>query len=73
MSLGGSLDLDILAEFGNPDTLCLEVRRNLALHGLGNVTTDTALFLGETGTMDLASNSYFGTADAANSGHKTVG
>jgi len=68
--LGGCLDPDILVQLRNPDTLGVEVRGNLTLHRLGDVTADAALFLGQTGTVDFTSNTNFGTAAAAYSCHR---
>ena len=41
------LDAHELVQLGNPDALGLKVRRNGALGHLGDVTTDTAFFLGQ--------------------------
>ena len=50
----GKTQFDVVAELGHPDALVLKVRRNFAFHHLGDVTTDTAFFLGETGTMNAS-------------------
>lgn len=47
-------DTNILAELRNPDTLGAQVGLELALDGLGHVTTNTTLFLGFTTTMNPA-------------------
>jgi hypothetical protein len=57
------------AELGNPDALGLEIGRNGALHDFGDVTADTAFFLGQTGTMDSAAGADAGSSDDANTGH----
>ena len=62
----GETQFDIVTEFGNPDAFVLKVWRNLALHHFGDVTTDTAFFLGETGTMNTTTAADVGTSDAAN-------
>ena len=41
------LDLDELTKLRNPNALGLEIWGDRALHDLGDVTTDTALFLGQ--------------------------
>src|SRR5262245_60015428 len=56
-------------QLGHPDALGLKVRSDLALHDLGDVATDTALFLGETGTVDFAAGTDSASSDAADSGH----
>lgn len=60
------LNLHEAAELRNPDALGLQVRREGALHDLGDVTTDTALFLGETGAMDFTTGADAGSSDTAN-------
>ena len=62
----GESQFDVVTELGHPDALVLKVRRNLAFHHLGDVTTDTAFFLGETGTMNASTAADVGTSDAAN-------
>lgn len=52
--LAGKSQLYVVAEFRHPDAFVLEVRRNFAFHDFGDVTTDTAFFLGETGTMNAS-------------------
>jgi len=66
------LDTDELAELRNPDALVLEVRRDRAFDHLGDVTTDTALFLGQTGTVDLAARADAGSSNTADACHKKV-
>ncbi len=56
-------------QLGHPDALGLEVRSDLALHDLGHVATDTALFLGETGTIDTTARANSASSDAADTGH----
>ena len=63
------LDAHELVQLGNPNALGLKIRGNGALHHLGDVTTDTALFLGQTGTMDSAAGADAGSSDTANTGH----
>ncbi len=65
--LAAGLDLHIFPEFGNPDPLLLEIRRDRALDGLGHVTTDSALLLGQTGTVDATAHAGAGSSDTANS------
>ena len=62
-------EADPAAQLWNPDALGLKVRGNGALHHLGDVTTDTALFLGQTRTVDFAAGADAGSSDAANTGH----
>jgi len=71
--LAGGFDDHVATEFRDEDALFVEVWRDFAIHGLGDVTTDTAFFLGETGTVDSAAAADAGTSDAANSGHCFVG
>ena len=63
------LHADVGAEFGNPDALGLEVGRNRTLHDLGDVAADTALFLGQAGTMDSSAGADLGSSNDANTGH----
>ena len=69
--LSTGLHANVLAELGNPDPLCVKVRRNFTLHRLGDVTANAAFFLGQTRTVDFTSNTNFGTADAAYSCHRS--
>lgn len=64
--LAGETQFHVVTKFRHPDALVLKVGRNLTLHHLGDVTTDTALFLGETGTMNASTAADVGTSDAAN-------
>lgn len=60
---------DETSEFRNPNALVLEVWRNRAFGDFGDVTTDTALFLGQARTMDLAAGADAGASDATNTCH----
>ena len=60
------LDAHELVELGHPDALGLKVRGNGALGHLGDVTTDTAFFLGETGTMNTSTTADMRTSDTTN-------
>ena len=75
-SFAGELHADVAAlatvELGNPDALFLQVRINCAVHHLGDVTTDTALLLGKTGTMNATALMRHGKCDIADSGHKIL-
>ena len=42
----------IMTKLRNPNSFILKIGRNFAFHYFGDVTTDTAFFLGKTGTMD---------------------
>lgn len=64
-----NLDANKLAEFGNPDTLFLQVGVDHTVYCLGYVTTNPALFLGKTGTVNSAACTRSGACDDANSGH----
>jgi hypothetical protein len=64
--LAGEAQFHVVAEFRHPDALILKVGRNFAFHHLGDVTTDTAFFLGETGTMNTSTTADMGTSDTAN-------
>ena len=57
------------AELRNPDTLGLKVRGNGALHHFGDVATDTAFFLRQTGTVNFAARADAGSSDTADTGH----
>ena len=73
-SLAGKLHADVTAaatvELGHPDALLLEVGVHSAVHHLGDVTADTALLLGKTGTMNATALVRHGKCDIANTGHK---
>ena len=62
----GGLDLDVATEFGDEHALGLEIGSDRTLDGFGHVATDTAFFLGETGTMDFAAHADTGTSDTTN-------
>lgn len=63
------LDLHVAAQLGHVDTFGVEVGRYGTLHHLGDVTTDSPLLLGETGTVDSTTDTDTGTSDTAYSGH----
>lgn len=69
----GGLDLHVASELRYEDTLGVQVGGNLAFHGLGDVTTDAAFFLGETGTVNFAAGADAGTSDTTNAGHDIKG
>ena len=73
-SLAGELHAKVATlatiELGHPDTLLLEVGVNSAVHHFGDVTADTTLLLGKTGTMDATALVRHGKCDVANTGHK---
>ena len=73
-SLAGKLHAKVATlatvELGHPDTLLLEVGVNSAVHHFGDVTADTTLLLGKTGTMNAAALVRHGKCDVANTGHK---
>ena len=73
-SLAGKLHADettlAAVELGHPDALLLEVGVNSAVHHFGDVTADTALLLGKTGTMNAAALVRHGKRDIADTGHK---
>ena len=69
---GGHLDSDEFLEFGNPDALGLQVRGEIARGHGGDMHADTALFLGETATMDFRTANGAGTCDGALSGHNEI-
>ena len=54
VSASRGLDGDKFLEFGNPDTLGLQVRRMPAGSYFGHVHANSPLFLRETATMNLA-------------------
>ena len=76
-SLAGELHADVAAlatvELGNPDALFLQVRINCAVHHLGDVTTDTTLFLSKTGAMNAAALVRHSKRNIADSGHNFIG
>ena len=59
----GELDADVAIELGNVNALLLEVRSHKTFVSLGDVATDSALFLGETRTVNFAANADVGTCD----------
>ena len=65
--LATGLDLDVAAQFRNPDSLGLEVGRDRAFYGLGHVSANPALLLGQSGTVDPTAHAGAGTSDAADS------
>ena len=73
-SLAGNLHAEVATlatvELGHPDALFLEVGIHGAVHHLGDVTADTTLLLGKTGTMNAAALVRHGKCDVANTGHK---
>jgi hypothetical protein len=56
-------------QFRNPNPLVLKVWRNRAFGDFCDVTTDTALFLGQARTMDFAAGADAGASDATNTCH----
>ena len=75
-SLAGKLHADVTAaaavKLGHPDTLLLKVGVDRTVDSLGDVTTDTALLLGKTGTMNATALMRHGKCDIADSGHKIL-
>ena len=65
--LATGLDLDVAAQLRNPDSLGLEVGRDRAFYGLGHVSANPALLLGQSGTVDPTAHAGSGTSDAADS------
>ena len=65
--LATGLDLDVAAQFRNPDSLGLEVGRDRAFYGLGHVSANPALLLGQSGTVDPTAHAGAGTSDTADS------
>ena len=63
------LQADVNPKFWDPNTLGLEIGGNGALHHFRDVTTDTALFLSQTGTVDSAAGADAGSSNTANTGH----
>mgnify|MGYP000107706973 CR=1 FL=1 len=59
----------IMTKLRNPNSFILKIGRNFTLHYFGDVTTDTAFFLGETGTVDSSAGADLGSSNAANTGH----
>jgi hypothetical protein len=66
---GGKLQADVAAKLRNPDPLGLKVRADGALVDLGDVTTDTALFLGKARTVNLTPDADVGASDRTNFSH----
>jgi hypothetical protein len=62
-------DADKLLKFRDPDPFVLEVWGNRAFGDFGDVTTDTAFFLGQARTMDFAAGADAGASDATNTCH----
>ena len=75
-SLAGKLHADVTTtatiELRHPDTLLLKVGVDRTVDSLGDVATDTALLLGETGAVDAAALMRHGKRDIADSGHKIL-
>ena len=75
-SLAGKLHADVTTaatvELGHPDALLLKVGVDRTVDSLGDVTTDTALLLGKTGTMNATALMRHGKCDIADSGHKIL-
>ena len=73
-SLAGKLHADVATtatvELRNPYALLLKVGVYGTVNNLGNVTADTALLLGKTGTMNATALVRHGKCDIANTGHK---
>lgn len=65
--LAACLYLHVAPEFRDPDPLGLQVWRHGALNRFRHVTTDTALFLGQSGTVDPTPHADAGTSNAADS------
>lgn len=70
---GGKLDRHKFAQFRNPDALSAEVWINHALHTLGDVLTDTTLFLRFTAAMNVVTACNADSGDLTNFGHKKKG
>jgi hypothetical protein len=66
---GAHADPDEFAELGNPYALLTKIGLELTLHGAGDVTTDTALFLGTSTAVDFLARDDFSTGDFTNSRH----
>jgi hypothetical protein len=62
----GKFQTNVVTKFWNPNALVLKVRGNFTFHYFGYVTTDTAFFLGQTGTMNATAGTDVGTSNAAN-------
>ena len=65
--LATGLDLDVAAQLRNPDSLGLEVGRDRSFYGLGHVSANPALLLGQSGTVDPTAHAGAGTSDTADS------
>ena len=63
---GGDFDPHILAELRNPDAMLLQVWSEGARHVFRDVTTDAALLLRHTATMNNAAARDFRSCDIAN-------
>lgn len=59
-------------KLGNPNTLLLEIGVHRAIHRLGDVATNTALFLSKTRAMNAAALVGHSKCDVADSGHKIL-
>ena len=75
-SLARKLHADVTTtatvELRYPNILFLKVGVNGTVNNLSNVTTDTALLLGETGAMNAAALVRHSKRDIADSGHKIL-
>ena len=75
-SLARKLHADVTTtatvELRYPNILLLKVGVNGTVNNLSNVTTDTALLLGETGAMNAAALVRHCQCDIADSGHKIL-
>ena len=65
--LATGLDLDVAPQLGDPDPFLLKVGGDRALDGLGHVTADPALLLGQSGTVDPPAHAGAGSSNAADS------
>ncbi len=71
-SAGGEFDRYGTIQFRNENTLLLQVRLERTDGGSRNVHTDTALFLGFTGTENLPTDDGNCSCDFTKSGHKST-